>query len=511
MHDDLKTRTTTTASGATAVQVVRYEHGRCNVIKHFGSAHNPEQLKQLNALAAEYIQHNSRQPELFSPEEIESIQAAPLFSRFKLIKVQQTYAREVLLKCLDLCGLDSISTIHKDLAIMRIIEPASKLRTLELLERYFGVVYAQRTMYRSLPKLLNETATIESAALQSAQKHLNETFAMVLYDVTTLYFESFKEYDLQRPGFSKDNKHQQPQIVIGLITTRSGFPLMHQIFTGNTFEGHTMLEVLNRFKALCPDSKPVIVADAAMLSKANMKLLNEQGYQYIVGARLANASHKLIDQIHRELAQVDGATRRYKKTFGDERINTVCQFSEKRYKKDHREMMKQIERANNLLEKNEPGKRAKFIKKSAQKSKSFEFNETLKNKTEKLLGIKGYVTNIPIAELDNQSVINYYHDLWNVEQAFRMSKSDLKTRPIFHHTEDSIRAHVLICFMALMVGKLIEIKTGRSIKRIRDAIWSVQEAHVRDTQTGTVGILAGDHSNPDLQPLKQFLYACRPH
>ncbi|MFW8567398.1 IS1634 family transposase, partial [Orrella sp. 11846] len=109
---------------------------------------------------------------------------------------------------------------------------------------------------------------------------------------------------------------------------------------------------------------------------------------------------------------------------------------------------------------------------------------------------------------DNQNVINYYHDLWNVEQAFRMSKSDLKTRPIFHHTEDSIRAHVLICFMALMVGKLIEIKTGRSIKRIRDAIWSVQEAHVRDTQTGTVGILVGDHSNPDLQPLNQFLNSC---
>lgn len=507
MYDDLKTRTTTTASGAIAVQIVRYEHGIREIIKHVGSAHNEKELNELKSVATEFIQNNSRQLKLFSSDELESTQAAPIFGRFQLLKVQHTFARETLSNIIDICGLDFLSEMYKDLIVMRIIEPTSKFRTLELLKRYFNVAYAERTMYRSLPNLLNYKTVIESSAIRTAQNYLNESFAMVLYDVTTLYFESFKEYDFQKPGFSKDNKHQQPQIVVGLITTRSGFPLMHQVFDGNTFEGHTMLAILERFKSISPDSKPVIVADAAMLSRTNMELLNEQGYQFIVGARLANAAQSFINKAHKDLAQIDGATKRYSSNFNDINIDTICQFSEKRYKKDHREMIKQIEQAKILLQRNEAGRRAKFIKKSGS-NKTFEFNENLKRKTEKLLGIKGYVTNIPASELNDQNIIAYYHDLWNVEQAFRMSKSDLKTRPIFHRTEDSIRAHVLICFMALMVAKLIESKTERSIRRIRDAIWAVQDAHVRDTQTGTVGILAGDQSNPDLQLLKRVLKAC---
>ena len=105
-------------------------------------------------------------------------------------------------------------------------------------------------------------------------------------------------------------------------------------------------------------------------------------------------------------------------------------------------------------------------------------------KTEKLLGIKGYVTNIPQETLSNEQVISYYQELWHVEQAFRMSKTDLKTRPIFHYTNDAIKAHVLLCFMGLMMGKFLEIKTSLSLKRIRDILWNVHEAQIKDELTG---------------------------
>ena len=127
-----------------------------------------------------------------------------------------------------------------------------------------------------------DQAAIESAAIQTARDELQEKFSLVLYDVITLYFESFKEYDFQKPGFSKDNKPMQPQIVIGLITTRSGFPVMHEVFEGNTFEGHTMLAIVRRFQERVGETKPVIVADAAMLSKANMQQLEKEGYLSLI-------------------------------------------------------------------------------------------------------------------------------------------------------------------------------------------------------------------------------------
>lgn len=152
---------------------------------------------------------------------------------------------------------------------MQIIEPASKLRTIELLQRYFNFSYGERTVYRLLPQLIDQKAIIEEAAYQTACTHFGEAFALVLYDVTTLYFESHEpDDDLKARGFSKDDKSKQPQIVVGLLVTPQGFPLMHEVYKGNTFEGHTMLGVLQQFKKRHPQANPIIVADAAMLSQA---------------------------------------------------------------------------------------------------------------------------------------------------------------------------------------------------------------------------------------------------
>lgn len=482
---DLTVRRTRTASGATAVQVVRYESSRCVVVKHMGSAHEKRELEQLMYRAEQYAEAHRAQPSLFAEDVIPPVDMASA----SLVEVTHRFARRVLMACARHCGLGDLPELYLDLALMRIIEPSSKLRALELLERYFDVTYAERTLYRLLPKLIAHQMQIEQAAIDLARHELKDTLSLVLYDVTTLYFESFKAYDLQRPGFSKDNKPQQPQIVIGLITTRSGMPLMHEVFEGNTFEGHTMLGILRRLEQrIGTDCKPVIVADAAMLSRDNMQKLEEQGYRYIVGARLANTTRQFIEQISTSLPRTDQSIQRFQYAYAKQPVSIVCEFSATRYKKDKREFDKQVIRAQSLLERNEPGRRAKFVKKSDSKG-LFEFNTDLKLKTEKLLGIKGYVTNIPQEEMSNAAIVAYYRDLWHVEQAFRMSKSDLQARPIYHHTADAIRSHVMLCFMALMIGKYLEIHTGKSLRKVRDELWQIHEAHIRDERTGLIHVL----------------------
>ena len=264
-----------------------------------------------------------------------------------------------------------------------------------------------------------------------------------------------------------------------------------------------MLKILRRFEQRVGPTKPIIVVDAAMLSKANMLQLNADGYRYIVGARLANMTQRYIDQIAQELPRVDQAIKRFPEAHVG--MSMVCQFSTTRYRKDRRELEKQVTRAMTLIERKEPGRRAKFVKKSVKKDQPFIFDLDLRAKTEKLLGIKGYVTNIPEEDMSNAEVITYYKDLWHVEQAFRMSKSDLKTRPIFHHTQEAIKAHVLVCFMALMMGKYLEIKTGQSLRQVRDLLWQVHEAHLRDERTGKLHILRTNTDNWVNTPLGELL------
>lgn len=184
--------------------------------------------------------------------------------------------------------------------------------------------------------------------------------------------------------------------------------------------------------------------------------------------------------------------------------SVIASYSEKRAKKDRRELDKQLNRAEELIAQKELRKRAKFVKKSDRHQDAVELNKELKAKAEKLLGIKGYITNISSKELSNAQIIAYYKELWHVEQAFRMSKTDLKTRPIFHYTHDAIKAHVLLCFIALTAGKFLEIKTGLSLRKIRDILWNIHEVHIEDTLTGKKITLQSNLENFNKSKLSQL-------
>ncbi len=505
MQGKLSIRKVRTASGAIAVQIIRYTQGKRIIVRHIGSSHTDEELALLCQEAELAREQISLQPSLFSIAEKPSKLLHE--DHLQLTSVTHSFAYAALKKCSQLCGLDFLHPLYQDLALMRIVEPASKLRTIELLVNYFKVSYSERSVYRLLPKLLEYKDSIEAAAYHTAKEHFEESFTLVLYDVTTLYFESHEPNDeLKARGFSKDDKSKQPQIVVGLLVTQQGFPLKHEIYKGNTFEGHTMLDVVKNFQKHCNHSKPIIVADAAMLSQENMEQLEVEGYQYIVGARLANTPSAFIESISSQLKRQNGNITRM--SYSNRSYDVICTYSEKRAKKDRYEFDKQIAKAQEVISQQEGGKRAKFVKKSEKHKDSFILNEELKKKAERLIGIKGYCTNIPEGTLSSSRVVDYYHELWHVEQAFRMSKTDLKTRPIFHYVHDSIRAHVLLCFMGLMMGKFLEIKTGLSLRRVRDILWKVQEAHIKDALTGKSIILQTNMADFNESTLAKFL---KPH
>jgi len=280
---------------------------------------------------------------------------------------------------------------------------------------------------------------------------------LLFYDVTTLYFETFTEDELRRNGFSKDNKSQQPQIVVALMVTPEGFPVGYEAFSGNTFEGHTLIPAIKSFIKKHKVEHFTVVADAAMISTENVAALRAEKIKYIVGARLGNIAADQLAAIDAKLLRTDGSTIRLKTDNG----YLICSFSKKRYNKDKYEMQKQIDRAKSLLSQPSKVKRVKYLKSSDSK---MILNEKLIEKTTKLLGIKGYYTDIEEKAADNTTIISRYHDLYKIEQAFRVSKNDLQTRPIFHFKEEPIQLHMLICFMALAVSKHIEITTEESIR-----------------------------------------------
>lgn len=477
-------RTIKTSSKASAVQVIRYENRRRIIVVHVGSAHTAEELLSLRQAATVWIEKATKQKQLL-PDSKPSDSLIPI-DKCQFLGIHYSFAREVLNKLFTVFKYHLLQNpLLSDLVLMRIVEPASKLHSLELIEEYFGIRHGRRDLYRWISEFPTLKDQVEAHVTAVAKKHFGFDFTMVFYDVTTLYFESFEPDELRKSGFSKDNKAAQPQIVIGLIVSSDGFPVSYEVFAGNKFEGHTLIPVITAFKEKHDIGCLTVVADAAMISADNIRDLKANNLSYIVGARMGNLSKVTIAEISKTLNRKDGESLRTTTKNGI----LVCSFSIKRYRKDKREMEKQLAKAENLLKDPSSMRRTKFIKNKS--NRNFELNKALIEKTENLLGIKGYYTNLG-NEVSNQTIINQYHNLWHVEQAFRIAKSDLEARPIYHRKEETIKAHLLICFMALAVCKYMEIKTGQSVKLVIGGLKSVTDARLLNKLTGKEIVLRTD-------------------
>ncbi|MCI0501847.1 MAG: IS1634 family transposase, partial [Epsilonproteobacteria bacterium] len=338
------------------------------------------------------------------------------------------------------------SEIFKHFVMIRVLEPASKAKSILLLQKYFGISYKKTTVFRELSKLVNLKEQVQQIAIKYAKDNLRFDFSLVFYDVTTLYFETHTSDDFRKNGFSKDNKLNQPQMLIGLVVNDVGFPIYYDIFKGNTFEGKTIIPVITAIRQKYQIKKFTVVADAGMLNKDNLTEFESLGVDYVVGARIGNTKLDEVKDIAGRLNQID------KKIFRKD--NILYEYSIKRAKKDKLDNDKQVEKALYYLKNpSKVMKRSKFL--SNDKLKSFTLNNDLIEKNRLLEGIKGYKTNIH--NLDNRLLIARYKDLWRVEQSFRIAKSDLEARPIYHRRKNSIEYHILIVFTALCMTKVIEM------------------------------------------------------
>jgi mRNA-degrading endonuclease RelE of RelBE toxin-antitoxin system len=452
-----------TSSGATAVQIVYKQKGRIIKIIHIGSAHNEEELNIMLGLARKQLQAN--QLALF-PEAQSSLRVVikRSFSDLLWKTLREQYDK------LGFTRLDD--KVFEALCLARIVEPTSKLDSLRVMADLGVDPIDQNKLYRCLTKAANldYRRRISQICIDQVK---GRDLTLLLYDVTTLYFEVQEEDEYRKSGLSKERR-LEPQIIIGLLVDRNGFPLGLQSFEGNKAETKTILPVIEGFQAQHGLSKATIVADAAMLSAANLATLTEAGYTYIVGSRLHKVPYDIAEyQKSGELVDKQVITVR------QEGYRIIYQYRVKRAAIDLRNIEKQVTKARKVLKGQIPAHRTKFL---SVTSKSKQLNQKLIDKAKALAGIKGYVTNLDIPD---EEVITNYHQLFQVEATFRMAKSDLRARPIYHRKRDAIEAHLTIVLAALAISRSIEQQTGISIKQfvkllrpIRSGIVTINDIEV---------------------------------
>jgi transposase len=456
------------SSGSSSVQIISKARGKYQVVKTIGSASSEQELQKLLYMGRQELERLSSQPEFFVSESDSIVEH--VLDSLQNTSVRTVGPEIVFGKIFDHIGFNAIGEgLFRHLVIARLAFPLSKLKTLEYLYRFQGVMLDLDTIYRFLDKLNSKLKEqVEQIAFAHTKRILGGEISIVFYDMTTLYFEASDEDDLRKTGFSKDGKHQNPQIFLGLLVGLGGYAIGYDIFEGSIYEGHTLIPFLEKITAKFKLEKPIVVADAGLLSNDNIRTLQEKGYQYIIGARLKNEPEKTRQQIlQRQLS--DGEIMKLKKS-NDTRL--IVTYAINRATKDEHNRKRGLSRLEKQIKAGRLTK-ANINNKGYNKYLKMEGSVTIEIDYEKFNsdknwdGLKGYITN---TKLSGKQVIENYKNLWHIEKAFRMSKTDLRIRPIYHRLQHRIEAHICISFTAYTVYKELERvlykeKSALSIKK----------------------------------------------
>lgn len=345
--------------------------------------------------------------------------------------------------------------MFRHLVIARLCYPGSKLKTIDYLYHYLSIQITIDTVYRFLDKLQSSLKEqVEQIAFAHTKSVLKNNISVVFYDMTTLHFEASDEDDLRKTGFSKAGKHQHPQIYLGLLVAAGGFTIGYDIFEGNIYEGNTLIPVIEKFEKKFNLSKPVVVADAGLLSNNNVALLEHQGYSYILGARIKNETTDIKQKIINAGLQ-DGQTMVIKKKGATRLIVSYTTSRAARDEHNRRQGLQRLEKqikSGRLTKSNINNKGYnKYLKMQGDVHIEIDYEKYHQDK--QWDGLKGYLTNCPLKE---DQIIDHYKQLWQIEKAFRISKTDLKIRPIYHRLRHRIEAHICIAFVAYSIYKELE-------------------------------------------------------
>ncbi|MDP5184386.1 IS1634 family transposase [Blastococcus sp. BMG 814] len=498
-----------TASGATAVQVAEYFAGRQRIVAHVGSAHTDAELGVLMERARELLADPAQgmldlgvepTPPVVGLVGTPSGQGVLPGSQTPAVAVGRDAAGRVvgtgsrllfdaLASVFTALGFDAVDDeVFTDLVIARVVEPTSLLDTGRVLRDLDRAPASYATMKRTLTRATTGKYRDRIAAACFTHAAASGDLSLCLYDVTTLYFEAEKEDDLRKVGYSKERR-VDPQVVVGLLVDRHGFPLEIGCFEGNKAETTTLVPIIERFQERHGIADMVVVADAGMLSAANLRALDDAQLRFIVGSRVTKAPVDLESHFHwHGDAFTDGQvidtltpkTSRGSKSAGGGSENDVKRkaepvwdpaahprswravwaYSAKRAARDRKTLALQETRAREVIAGERAARTPRFVK-TANGTRTLD--ETSLARAQSLVGLKGYVTNIGAQLMPASEVIASYHDLWRVEQSFRMSKTDLRARPMFHHTRDAIEAHLTVVFAALAVAREAQNRTGLAI------------------------------------------------
>jgi len=483
----VKIRIVKTPTNKFGVQVVTRHKKNFILHKQIGSAQNEEEKQKLISQAREYISTYDPQQNLFDQSETFSHLA-----EIEITKSQPLFLYRLLCSVYNDLGFSSFpDPVIKDLIVARVYQPVSKSEIVDILEDSFDCRYSLKTVYRHLKKAVenNLRDSFQTALINFAKNGLNDSLKLVFYDVTTLAFDSQAKVGLKDFGFSKDHRFHDVQIVVGLVVNREGFPLYFDVFNGKTFEGKTFIPVVEKIKKLLGSPDLTVIADAAMISRFNIEELDARNIGFIVGARLGNLPKKLQQNISQEVLGIDQKVT----TVNYLNHRLVCQYLGSRAAKDRSDREKQIERAKLIV--SSPSKIVRRFRFIEAVNGKYEINEKLVEKSRILEGIKGYLTN---TVLDEQTIINRYHDLWRIEKSFRITKSDLEARPVFHQLDETIKAHLIIVFAGLAIARYLEIKTGLTIKKIIKIAKKVLTHKVTIVKTGESALIETKITDPIL-------------
>ena len=409
-----------------------------------------------------------------------------------------------------------IEEILKQLVFQRLLTPSSKKSAYDHRENYvdFRNDLILEDYYRVLDIIYDEKEKLEKHLNSTLKKKFNRELNVVLYDVTTYYFESVKKDEIKGFGFSKDNKVNQVQVVMGLLIDNNGIPVGYELYPGNTSEFSTLYPVIKDLKEKYKLKKVIVAADRGLNSGKNLLLLKELGLDYVMAYKLKGAKKEIKEKLfedgytiekefkyklieHVKEIRVDGKVEKIQD-------NLLLGYSEKRAKKDKADRQRLLDKADKLL--NKPSMMKQELKKGGKKfikvtkgNLDIELDVKQIEEAEKMDGF--FAIEYSQKELTGREVREIYGSLWKIEDSFRVLKTNLEARPIFVWSEKRIRAHFLICYLALVIERYLEKLLKDNNVNLSTA--KIQEA-IRNTTLGSVETLMGDYYIKDAES-KEYL------
>ncbi|MGC9342512.1 MAG: IS1634 family transposase [Bacteroidales bacterium] len=475
-------------SGTVSVQIIDKSSGRYRVAKTVGSSSDPEEIAYLRKKAYTII------PTLIGQTSIDfwSDSTKEFINNLRRVKTSQIRVdgpERVFGRIFDEIGFGEVGEeLFRHLVITRMIAPGSKLKTVDYLDRYKGISVDISKVYRFMDTFHKDLKDqVEQIAFEYTKSVLGGEISVVFYDMTTLYFESEDEDDLRIPGYSKDGKPHLPQVLLGLLVGPNGYPIGYELFEGNKYEGHTLIPVLEDFQKKFNLSKPIVIADAGLLSAPNLESLVSNNYEFILGSRLKKESSEIKEQIL-ALSLTDQEHTVIKKPDG---LRLIVSYSIKRAKKDRKNRERGLKRLEKNLNKGRLTKSHinnrgynKYLKLEGDVKIEIDYEKF--EADDKWDGLKGYVTN---TRLSAKNVMQNYNQLWHIERAFRISKTDLKIRPIYHRNKERIESHICIAFVAYTIYKeverrLVEKRIPLSPARVAELTWTMYTIKIKIPETG---------------------------